>query len=154
MNARANKPPTLEDYLTQEEFRARFDAAKAEVQRHYCTLFGFWRSCRLKLCRRQNGCRGDAHACLKRSVGQVPRHAQFAARASVLRTAPRNLPAPEHAARQLMPDSFDDSSAEFRPRDVPRGWTRAAARRAGGRVRAKTAPSVDTAGDASAQRRT
>jgi hypothetical protein len=123
-----NKTPTLEDYLTHEEFRARFETEKAKVQQHYCTLFAFWQSCRFKPCRRAHACRGDLHACLKRSVHEVPRKQQFDAREKLLQGTPRNLPAPELTARQLMPNSFDDSGSAFRPRDIPRGWTRAAAR--------------------------
>jgi hypothetical protein len=126
---KANKSPTLEDYLTQEEFRARFEAEKLDVQRHYCTLFGFWRRCRLPLCRRGRACRGDQHECLKLSVDQVPRAEQFTARAKLLQASPRNLPAPEHIARQLMPNSFADRSDALHPRDIPRGWTRSGRRR-------------------------
>jgi hypothetical protein len=132
---KTNKSPTLEDYLTQEEFRARFEAEKVKVQRHYCTLFGFWRSCRFKLCRREHACRGDQHECLKLSVSRLTRTEQFDAREKLLQATPRNLPAPEYAARHLMPNSFDDSWDAFRPRDIPRGWTRSATRR--GRQRAK-----------------
>jgi hypothetical protein len=123
-----NKPPTQEDYLTREEFRTRFDAEKLNVQRHYCTLFAFWRSCRFKACRRQRGCRGDQHECLKLSVGRVPRPEQYEARQKLLQATPGNLPAPEFTARQLMPNSFDDSWDAFRPRDIPRGWTRSGVR--------------------------
>jgi hypothetical protein len=129
LTTQPNKTPTLEDYLTHEEFRARFEAEKAKVQQHYCTLFAFWRSCRFKLCRRAHVCRGDLAECLKRSGHKVPRAEQFEAREKLLQGTPRNLPAPELTARQLMLNSFDDSWAAFRPRDIPRGWTRSAARR-------------------------
>lgn len=132
---KAKTSPTLEDYLTQEEFRARFEAEKLEVQRRYCTLFGFWRGCRLRLCRRKRACAGDQHECLKRSVGQIPRGEQFAARQKLVQASPRNLPAPEYIARQLMPNSFADSWGAFAARDIPRGWTRPAKR--GGRGRGK-----------------
>ena len=128
MSAKPNKPLTLEDYHTREEFRARFEAEKLKVQRHYCTLFGFWRSCRVKQCRKERACKGDAPACLKLFVHQVPRHAQFQARDTLLKQTPRNIAAPEVAARGLMANSFADSWGAFRPRDIPAGWTRAAAR--------------------------
>jgi hypothetical protein len=123
-----NKMPTLDDYLTHEEFRARFEAEKAKVQQHYCTLFAFWRSCRFKPCRRAHACRGDLHECLQRSVHKVSRADQFVAREKLLQATPRNLPAPELTARQLMLNSFDDSAGAFAPRDIPPGWTRLAAR--------------------------
>jgi hypothetical protein len=129
-----NKTPTLDDYLTHEEFRARFEAEKAKVQRHYCTLFAFWRNCAFKPCGRAHACRGDLQECLKRSVHNVSRAEQFEAREKLLRATPRNLPAPELTARQLMLSSFDDSAGAFAPRDIPLGWTRSAARR---RQRAK-----------------
>jgi hypothetical protein len=131
-----NKTPTLEDYLTGEEFGARFAAEKARLAGHYCTLFGFWRGCRLPLCRRERACSGDARACLQRSVLQVPRERQFAARQALLQASPRNLAAPERAARAVMPGSFDDSRDGLRARDIPRGWRRMgkrADRRAGKR---------------------
>jgi hypothetical protein len=125
LSATTNKPPSLEDYLTREEFRARFEAEKAKVQRHYCTLFGFWRSCRFKPCRRERVCKGDATRCLVRSIDRVPRDQQFQARQHLIESSPRNLAAPEVAARGLMPNSFGDSFAAFRPRDIPTGWKRA-----------------------------
>jgi hypothetical protein len=130
MTAKPNKTPTLEDYRTCEEFRARFDAEKTMLARHYCTLFGFWRSCTFKLCRRVHACGGDAHACLARSVARVPRRAQFDARQALMQAAPRQLAAPERAARAIMPDGFDDSSGALTAADIPPGWTRPAARRA------------------------
>ncbi len=124
-----NKTLTLEDYLTREEFRARFDAEKAKVQRHYCTLFRFWRSCTFKPCRRERACRGDPHECLKLSVHRIPRPDQFDARQKLLQATPRHMAAPERAARDIMPNAFDNSLGSFRPQDIPRGWTRASKRR-------------------------
>lgn len=145
MSAKPDKTPTVEDYLSREEFRARFEAAKALVQRHYCTLFRFWRNCRHKPCRRERACEGDPHQCLKARAHDVPRHEQFQARQRLLQATPRNVAAPERAARDLMPDSFDDSWAAFRPRDIPRGWHSAgkrgkAARRRRGKRERKLTP--------------
>jgi hypothetical protein len=123
-----HKPPTLEDRLTQEEFRARFEAEKVEVARHYCVLFRLWRRCPSKPCRRDRACVGDAVACLRRGARAVPREAQFAARQKLLQATPRHLAAPERAARDIMPSGFGDSSAAFRPQDIPAGWMRAGAR--------------------------
>jgi hypothetical protein len=127
--AKAKKNLTQEDYLTREEYRARFDAEKLAVQRHYCTLFRFWRSCRHKPCRRARACAGDPHACLQSRIGAVLRDRQFAARQSLLHSTPRNLPAPERAARAIFPNTFADASAAFRAQDIPAGWTRSARRR-------------------------
>jgi hypothetical protein len=127
----ANKSPALEQYLTREEFRARFDAEKVKAQRHYCTLFGFWRTCRFKPCRRERACMGDAPACLTRSVGRISRPQQFDAREKLLQATPANMAAPERAARAIMPGVFDDPSERVRPQDIPRGWTRKSERRRG-----------------------
>lgn len=122
---RTNKTPSLDDSLTREEFRARFNAEAAKVQRHYCTLFAFWRACRFKLCRREQACRGDHSECLKALVDRVPRRQQFDARMKLLQETPRNLGAPERAAREFMPSE----PWAFRPQLIPRGWTRPSARR-------------------------
>ena len=128
MSNATNKKFNPEDYLTQEEFRTRFHAEKAKVQRHYCTLFGFWRSCRSKPCRRARACGGDAKTCLESSVHAISRERQFAAREALLRATPRNLAAPERAARAIMAGSFEHPQEAFRPANIPRGWTRKAAR--------------------------
>jgi hypothetical protein len=127
---KANRPPTLEDRLTREEFRGRFAAEKERLARHYCTVFGFWRNCRFPLCRREGACSGKARECLQRSVQQVPRERQFAARQTLLEASPRNLAAPEQAARAIMPGSFDDSWGGLRADDIPRGWKRSRRRAA------------------------
>jgi hypothetical protein len=119
----ATKHFNAEDFLAQEEYRARYDAEKRAVERHYCTQFAFWRDCRTKSCRRAHACKGDAHACLKQSAGQIPRDRQFAARQVLLQSTPRNLAAPERAAREIFPNTFADASAAFRAADMPAGWT-------------------------------
>lgn len=129
MRTRAKRSAELEEFLTREEFRGRFEAEKRALQRHYCTLFEFWRACRFKPCVREQACAGDARACLKQSIGRIPRKRQFAARQQLLQSTPKNLGAPEFAARGLMPNAFADNDAAFRPRDIPPGWTRAARRR-------------------------
>ena len=125
MPTKARKLSELKDYLTHREFRARFDAEKARVARRYCRLFRFWGNCRVKLCRRQRGCAGEPIACLTSSVDRVPRHDQFAARQLLLQSTPRNLAAPERAARELMPNTFADASwGAIKPQDIPPGWRR------------------------------
>lgn len=117
----------------REEFRVRFEAEKAALQRRYCTLFGFWRHCPFKRCRNATACTGNALICLLRSINCVPRDVQFAAREKLLAETPTNLPAPERAAREIFPSGFADGSTSFRPQDIPAGWMRTAQR--GGRTR-------------------
>jgi hypothetical protein len=125
MSTKPDKPPTLEDFLTRDEFRVRFDAEAVKVQRHYCTLFRFWRTCRLKLCQKERACHGDARECVKLAFDRVPRQQRFDARRQLLQTTPRNLGAPERAARDIMAGDF----WVLRNGDIPRGWMRAGRRR-------------------------
>ena len=70
------------DYLT------RHGNERERVQRHYCTLFRFWRFCGVKPCRRARACKGDQDACLKRWVDGVPYGDQLQARAELLKATP------------------------------------------------------------------
>jgi hypothetical protein len=94
------KPKTK---LSPAQHAARLAAEKALLQRRYCEIFDTWRSCRLKPCHRVRACRGDAKACLKRALAQVPREVQWQARQDVLKATSANAGAPERQARQLMP---------------------------------------------------
>lgn len=126
MPRRANKSSGLESFNTRLEFRTRFEAEKTRLARRYCTLFRFWGNCRVKLCRRERACAGDPMACLKTCIARVPRDSQFAARQLLLQATPRNLAAPERAARELMPNTFADPSwGAVKPQDIPPGWRRA-----------------------------
>ena len=89
--------------LAAERFKARFRDEKAKLQRGYCTLFKFWRSCRFKPCRNARACMGDANACLKRSVGAISRTVQWEARQKILAATPASAGAPERAARECLP---------------------------------------------------
>ncbi len=129
MRTKPNKPAALEDYLTREDFRARFEAEKAKAQRHYCTVLRFWRSCRFKPCRRERACRGDARECLQRSIDRVPRELKLQARQMMLSATPPNAAAPERAAREIMPDEHGAARDLSRSQSIPRGWTRTSARR-------------------------
>ncbi len=91
--------------ITTEQYVARFNAEKARLQRHYCNIFKFWRSCRFKPCRKARACRGDQNACLKQSVDSVPRTVQYQARQRIL-TATANADSPERTAREFMPNDF------------------------------------------------
>jgi hypothetical protein len=59
--------------------------------------------CGRKTCRRARAFRGDAKACLKAALARVPHNVQWRARQDVLDATPRNIGAPERAARQCMP---------------------------------------------------
>jgi hypothetical protein len=129
MTTKTNKIMSHEEFLAREEFRARFDAEKAQVRRHYCTLFGFWRHCRFNPCQRARACEGDQSACLKRLVCGVPRDRQFRARQDLLEVTPRHIGAPERAAREFMPNefwSYHGASGRLveATESPPRGWTR------------------------------
>lgn len=76
------------------------------VQRYYCTQFRFWRFCPFPPCRRARACKGDADACLKRSVDQVPRHEISQARQKLLEATPRHFGALERNIRQMWPAEF------------------------------------------------
>ena len=131
MTGTNNLPRTYEDHLTREEFRARFEAEKLRVQRHYCTLFKFWRTCWSKPCRRARACAGDPGACLARCVGELPRRTLFEARQALIAAMPSNCPAPEREARLVMANE-----PEWRCPLPPAGWqrmSRRAKRAKGGR---------------------
>jgi hypothetical protein len=103
--------PSPAPQLTEAQYAARFAAEKARMQRRYCDAFELWRQCKGKRCRRDGACRGDAHACLKRAFGAVPRDVQWQTRQDILIATPANIGAPERAARQLMPLDFYDAHA-------------------------------------------
>ena len=84
----------------------RVYAETAWVQRYYCTQFRFWRLCSLAPCRRARACKGDADACLKRSVDQVPRHEIWQTRQKLLEATPRHFGAVERKVRQTWPTEF------------------------------------------------
>jgi len=92
--------------LTQEDYVARFNAEKAVMQRKYCDIFKFWRSCPLKSCRRAQACTGDQNACLKEGEQSIPRELQWQARQQILAATPANVGAPERLAREFLPGSF------------------------------------------------
>jgi hypothetical protein len=99
-------PPSRKPKLTRSEYAARFKAERARQQRRYCDVFELWRRCANKRCIRECGCRGDAHACLKRALAGLPHQIQWQARQKMLAAMPHNIGAPERAARQCMPLDF------------------------------------------------
>jgi len=106
---KTRKPKTRKPKLTPAQYAARFAAEKALQQRRYCNAFGLWRDCRRKACRRHGACQGNAKACLARAIDRIPRAVQWQARADVLKVTPKNIGAPERAARQFMPRDFYES---------------------------------------------
>jgi hypothetical protein len=89
--------------LSAQEHARRL-ASETELQRRrYCDAFVLWRRCRRKACRRLRTCGGDAHVCLKRALGNVPRTQQSQARTDILNATPHNIGAPEREARQRLP---------------------------------------------------
>jgi hypothetical protein len=88
---------------------ARRLALESERQiARYCATFALWRACARKACRRQRRCGGDAHPCLKRALGRVPKEMQTQARERILAATPHNIGAPEREARQRLPHELYD----------------------------------------------
>jgi hypothetical protein len=104
--ALAAKQTKRAESFKQIEDLTRRGAERERVQRHYCTLFRFWRSCPLKECHRARVCRGDANACLKRSVGGVPPEELSRARKKLLEATPRHIGKAEREVRQTWPADF------------------------------------------------
>ena len=89
--------------LNPIEYARRLAVEKALQQHRYCDAFALWRTCSRKACRRQCRCRGEAADCLRRALDRVPHPEQWRARQDILAATPRNIGAPERAARQCMP---------------------------------------------------
>jgi hypothetical protein len=98
--------PKARPALAPAEYAARFAAEKTLQQRRYCDAFALWRACPRKSCRRHRTCGGDQNACLRPALDRQPRQAQWQARQDILDTTPRNIGAPELAARQCPPRDF------------------------------------------------
>jgi hypothetical protein len=92
----------------QLNYAGRFAAEKARQQKRYCDAFGLWRTCENTRCVRQRRCCGDADDCLGKALAlnRVPRHLASQTRQRILAATPRNIGAPERAARQCMPLDF------------------------------------------------
>ena len=88
--------------MTARAYEARYRDEAKRLRRHYCSLFGFWKSCAFAPCRKGRVCAGDALACLKRHHASVSNEEQFAARQDVLEATPKNIGAPERLARQAL----------------------------------------------------
>jgi hypothetical protein len=90
------------------DYARRFAHEKLSLQRHYCVAFALWRRCAQPVCRRQQECRGNANACLKRALDGIPRDRQRRAREAIVAAIPCNIGAPERAARLSMPHDLTD----------------------------------------------
>ncbi len=90
------------------KYAARFAAEKALQQKRYCDAFALWRDCERKECLRNRRCHGDVDACLAKAVAldRVPHRQAWRTRQDILAATPRNIGAPERAARQSMPLDF------------------------------------------------
>jgi hypothetical protein len=88
---------------------ARLAVEKALQQRRYCDAFALWRTCPLTACRRQRRYGGEAAGCLRRALDRMPHPKQWQARQDILESTPRNIGAPERAARQCMPRDLYES---------------------------------------------
>ena len=97
------------------KYAARFEAEKARQQQRYCDAFELWRSCHFKVCLRNRHCCGDANACLAKAVAldRVPHRQASSARQDILAATPRNIGAPERAARQCMPLDFYEKKSRW-----------------------------------------
>jgi hypothetical protein len=89
--------------LSATEYARRLAVEKALQQRRYCDAFALWQTCSRKACRRGCRCGGEAAGCLRRALDRVPHPEQWRARQDILALTPRNIGAPERAARQCMP---------------------------------------------------
>jgi len=92
--------------LKPADYARRFAREAVAQQRRYCDAFALWRSCPEKRCRRHARCCGYVGDCLKRALRTVPPHLQLQTRQKLLHGTPRNIGAPERAARQAMPGEF------------------------------------------------
>jgi hypothetical protein len=105
-NRNVMHPSPRKPNLTADQYAARFKAERARQVRRYCDAFELWRRCMTRLCRRNNACRGDAHACLACAIDVVPHAIQWRTRQDMLAAMPQNIGAPERAARLCMPRDF------------------------------------------------
>ena len=92
--------------LTPERYAARFNAEKAALQRAYCDIFKFWRTCPFKKCRRARTCSGDPGVCLKNHVDEIPRDMRWQVRRQILAATLPQAGPPERQARELLPGSL------------------------------------------------
>jgi hypothetical protein len=88
------------------EYARRLAIEQLALQRRYCDAFALWRRCERALCRRRQSCTGDAAACLKRAIDDMPHDVQRRARGDIIAATPHNIGAPEREARLRTPREF------------------------------------------------
>jgi hypothetical protein len=101
---RKQRAPGEKDFTkrrTVDEGLALSDVAHAAVWRLYCDVFKFWRSCRVKRCRRHRRCLGDPAPCLMGGLPSVPEAQRRAAAAMVIAGGPRRLAPSTHMEWRL-----------------------------------------------------
>jgi len=108
VQARLKRKPKL----SAVEYAQRFAREVERQQERFCIALALWQTCRRKACRRHRTCCDDAKACLGRALDRVPHRLQWQARENILKATPRNIGAPERAARQRMPrDLYEGGDA-------------------------------------------
>jgi hypothetical protein len=99
-----SKPSERGNYLkrrTFEEGKKLMDDAHYATHRLYCDVFGFWRGCKLRMCKRHRRCIGEATLCLMRGLSKVPLARQHLAKKKVVAGGPRRLPLATHVERTV-----------------------------------------------------
>ena len=93
------KQPGEKQFLKRRTFaqgKRLADDAHAATWRLYCEVFGFWRRCRLKPCRRHRRCAGEPASCLMRGLPSVAAAEREAAQKAVIAGGPRRIKPASH----------------------------------------------------------
>lgn len=90
----------------QIDYLSRFFSEELRVKLYYCSTFRFWRICRAKPCLRARDCKGDADACLRRSLHTVPPQEIRQAYSKLLKAKSHQLGPPEREVRMTWPADF------------------------------------------------
>lgn len=99
-----SKPGSKGDFLkrrTFEQGKKQLDEAHYATHRLYCDVFGFWRGCKLRMCKRHRRCIGEATICLTRGLSTVPMARQRLAKKEVIAGGPRRQPLASHVERTV-----------------------------------------------------
>jgi hypothetical protein len=97
--AKAAKQPTAKAFLkrrTFEQGKKLADDAHAATWWLYCEVLAFWRTCRLKPCKRHRRCCGEPASCLMRGLPGVTAAARTAAGKAVIAGGPRCIKPASH----------------------------------------------------------
>ncbi len=93
------KQPTAKAFLKRRSFeqgKKLADDEHAATWRLYCEVFAFWRTCRLKPCKRHRRCCGEPASCLMRGLPAVTQAAREAAQKAVIAGGPRRIKPATH----------------------------------------------------------